>query len=377
MSTQHEDTGTGWPQPDEPPSPAVPPDPRPDAPPADGVPPGPDRAAEPAVDRPPAEPEPAGGGAADDAGPGPAGSAEVVPPQDEATVRLDRSDTDVSGPHDEETVRLGPPTAGALPARDQSVRDWPADATGGPPAGDAPGSGRDRAGPHRPSAAGVMIVVLLALLGFTLVVQLKNNSTDPALGATRQEDLVRILSDLEAQQQRLQQDVTELEDSQRQLTSGAEGRQAALEEATQRADELGLLAGTLPARGPGLSVRFVPGDEPIEASALLDAVQELRGAGAEAMEITGGDGPAVRIIASTYFVDSDGGVDVSGRRLSGPYTISVIGDPETMRTALNIAGGVVARVKGDGGNVIVNEREVIDIEARSNAPDLKYARPVS
>lgn len=222
-----------------------------------------------------------------------------------------------------------------------------------------------------------MIVVLLALLGFTLVVQLKTNSTDPALGATRQEDLVRILSDLEAQQQRLRQDVAELEDSQRQLASGAEGRQAALEEATRRADELGLLAGTLPARGPGLTVRFTAGDKPIKASALLDAVQELRGAGAEAMQIAGAEGEPVRIVASTYFVDADGGVDVGGRRLTGPYTITVIGDPSTMATALGIAGGVVASVNGDGGNVIVNEHEVVDIKARSKVTDLKYARPVS
>ena len=85
---------------------------------------------------------------------------------------------------------------------------------------------------------------------------------------------------------------------------------------------------------------------------MLDAVQELRGAGAEAMQISGGDGATVRIIASTYFLDSDGGISVvDGRRLTGPYTITVIGDPKTMRTALNIPGGVVASVSGDGGNV--------------------------
>ncbi|MEV4627162.1 DUF881 domain-containing protein [Micromonospora sp. NPDC049523] len=226
------------------------------------------------------------------------------------------------------------------------------------------------------SGASVIIAVLLALLGFTLVVQLKTNSADPELAATRQEDLVRILSDLESQEERLRQDIAGLEDSQRQLASGAQGRQAALDEATRRADELGILAGTLPARGPGLTVTFSAGSEPIEAATVLDAVQELRGAGAEAMQIAGG-GVTVRIVASTFFLKDDGGIAVSGRRLVGPYTITVIGDPSTMRTALNIPGGVVASVSGDGGNVTVQEREVVDVTTLSAPLDLKHARPVS
>jgi uncharacterized protein YlxW (UPF0749 family) len=219
--------------------------------------------------------------------------------------------------------------------------------------------------------------VLLLLLGFTLAVQFKTTSADPTLAATRQDDLVRILSDLESQESRLRQDVAGLEDSQRQLTSGAQGRQAALDEATRRADELGILAGTLPARGPGLTIRFSAAANPIRASTILDAVQELRGAGAEAMQIADRDSATVRIIASTYFLDSDNGITVSGRRLAGPYTITVIGDPTTMRTALNIPGGVVASVNGDGGNVIVQERDVVDVQALSAPTNLKHARPVS
>ncbi|TDC69318.1 hypothetical protein E1193_30630, partial [Micromonospora sp. KC606] len=111
-----------------------------------------------------------------------------------------------------------------------------------PASGAATGFG----GVGRVSSAGVMIAVLLALLGFTLVVQLKTTSTDPTLAATRQEDLVRIYSDLDSREKRLQQDIEALEESQRQLRSGEQGRQAALEEARRRADELGILAGTLP-----------------------------------------------------------------------------------------------------------------------------------
>ncbi|MER7457721.1 DUF881 domain-containing protein [Micromonospora sp. NPDC126480] len=241
---------------------------------------------------------------------------------------------------------------------------------------DAPVAGTGRRGV---SSATVMIAVLLALLGFTLVEQLRTTSDDPTTSAARQEDLVRILYDLNAREVRLRQDIAALEESQRQLRSGEQGRAAALEEATRRADELGILAGTLPATGPGLSVRFEPGGgKPVRAIRVLDAVQELRGAGAEAMQISGGDRATVRIIASTFFLDGENGsLVVDGRRLTGPYTITVIGDPATMRTALNIPGGVVATVAGDGGTVIVEDREVAEVSALHAPIKLEHARPVS
>ncbi|MCF0094827.1 DUF881 domain-containing protein [Micromonospora sp. MH99] len=314
MSDEQAETGTGWPQPAGPGRPGGPagePDPRPDAP-------DPDELSPLAPHGPTEEPE------SPDAEPG------VAPVDDGATVDLSAMSRPAE-PADEPVVE-------SVPAA--SVRS-------------------------RFSAAGVMIAALLALLGFTLVVQLRTTSTDPTLGATRQEDLVRILSDLDARENRLQQDIRALEDSQRQLASGAQGRQAALDEATRRADELGILAGTLPAVGPGLTVQFSSnGIKPITADRVLDAVQELRGAGAEAMQISGGDRETVRVIASTYFLDGDNGsLVVEGRRLTGPFTITVIGDPATMRTALNIPGGVVASVRGDGGNVTFGEREVAEVSA--------------
>ncbi|MEH0973633.1 DUF881 domain-containing protein [Micromonospora sp. CPCC 205546] len=328
-SDEHTETGTGWPQPAGPGRPSGPagePDPRPEAPDPDELSPlAPQRSAPP-----------------------------VGPPVREPSVQE---------PDDGATVDLSQAAAGGEAA------------AGG--AGERPVA----AGPaprRRVTSAGVMIAALLALLGFTLVVQLKTTSTDPTVAATRQEDLVRILYDLNSREVRLRQDIATLEESQRQLRSGQQGRQAALEEATRRADELGILAGTLPATGPGLAVRFEAGEKSISASRVLDAVQELRGAGAEAMQISGGDRATVRIIASTFFLDGEGGsLVVDGRRLTGPFTITVIGDPATMRTALNIPGGVVASVTGDGGKLIVEDREAAEVSALHAPIKLEHARPVS
>ncbi|MEH1057990.1 DUF881 domain-containing protein [Micromonospora sp. CPCC 206171] len=332
MSDEQRDTGTGWPQPAEPRRPSGPagePDPRPDAPDPDELSPLAPPAQEPAS--PPAEE---------------AETQRIEAAPEPAEVDPERPEADLERVEPE---RVDPAPVALVPAG----RRW--------------------------TSAGVMIAVLLVLLGFTLVVQFKTTSTDPTLAATRQEDLVRIFSDLDSREKRLQQDIEALEESQRQLRSGEQGRQAALDEARRRADELGILAGTLPARGPGLSVEFRPGaGRPIRADRILDAVQELRGAGAEAMQISGAGGSPVRIIASTYFLDGSGGsLVVDGRSLSGPFTITVIGDPKTMETALKIPGGVAASVAGDGGTVNVDERGVAEVSALHAPMKLEHARPVS
>jgi uncharacterized protein YlxW (UPF0749 family) len=228
----------------------------------------------------------------------------------------------------------------------------------------------------RPSVAGGVIGALLVLLGFALVVQLRSNASDNQLTTARTEDLVRIVSELDARKDRLSQEITSLEGTKQQLEAGSEGRAAALAEATRRAEELGILAGTLPAQGPGLSVRMVPGNQALKAWLILDTVEELRGAGAEAMQVAGASGGPVRVVASTSFTDAGAGLRVDGQTLTAPYVITVIGDPQAMQPALNIAGGVADTVHQANGTVIV-EQGTVRVTATHAATTPRYAQPVN
>jgi len=53
----------------------------------------------------------------------------------------------------------------------------------------------------------------------------------------------------------------------------------------------------------------------------------------------------------------------------------VIGDGQTMRTALNIAGGVVESVQQDGGNVTVHDPGTVQVTALHTSTPPRYARP--
>ncbi|MBV1852994.1 DUF881 domain-containing protein [Catellatospora tritici] len=286
-------------------------------------------------------------------------------------------ETTKPGAHDEPTEALtsarpepDAPTEALTSARPEPDAPTEAESPAEQPA--APQSAPSR----RLTGAGALIGLLLVLLGFTLVVQLKSNSEDKAYASLRQEDLVTILADLDAREDRLQQDISALEASRRELVSGAASRDEIIKKAEERADDLGILAGTLPAQGPGVLVRLEDGTKKITANHLLNAVQELRGAGAEAIQIDA-PGGSVRVIASTSFVDADGGIVVDGVKLTGPYSIKAIGEPRDVAIAMRFPGGVVDDVTRDGGNVIVSEPGTVDIATVRSAPTLEYAKPVS
>jgi uncharacterized protein YlxW (UPF0749 family) len=224
----------------------------------------------------------------------------------------------------------------------------------------------------------LVVALLLALLGFTFTVVVRHVADDPAAAALDEQDLVRILANLEAHEDRLHTDIAELEETRERLSTAGQSQQEALAEAERRADELGILAGTLPVRGPGITVTLAGPPAAVSAATLLDAVQELRSAGAEAMQVRGTGGATIRVVASTYFVDSDGGILVDGSLLAGPYTITAIGDPQTLAPALRIPGGVVEKVQGDSGTVTVQEQPGgVAVEAVRQLTDLRYARPDS
>ena len=283
------------------------------------------------------------------------------------------AEADAEGVDPEDEVQVDPRTADAPTATE-------ADAA---PVTPVPRSGTGWCGAitslFRPrlTGAGALIAVLVGLLGFALIAQVQSNSSTTTLNNDRPEDLVRILSDLDARKDRLNTDISNLQDTQRQLESGAQGREAAIADAARRADELGILAGSIAAQGPGLKIHLAAGSDKIGAADVLDIVEELRGAGGEAMQIAGSNGTTVRIVASTYFLDADNGVVVDGQTLPGTLTLTAIGDPQTMQTALSIPGGALDTTKSHGGNVQIESAGAVQVTALHPATELKYARPTS
>src|SRR3954471_1855458 len=141
-------------------------------------------------------------------------------------------------------------------------------------------------------------LVLLVLLGFALAVSVRTNRGPAGLASARQEDLVRILDDLDSRAGRLRAQAGDLQRSRDRL-AGSEGGQAALDESRQRAAQLGVLAGTVPAQGPGIVLTLDDPRREIRADVLVDTIQELRDAGAEVIDLSG-----VRLGVDSYVADT-------------------------------------------------------------------------
>lgn len=221
----------------------------------------------------------------------------------------------------------------------------------------------------RLTRANIFALGLAMLLGFAIATQVNETQTQ-GLEDLRQDELVRILDDVTQNGERLDSQIQELERSRDQLRA-AGGSQEAIRAAQERLDTLGILAGTTPATGPGITLTLDGGEDSVSATTLIDAMQELRDAGAEAMQVDD-----VRIVAGSYFTDEGSTIQADGQALARPYTFTVIGDPQTLSSAMEIPGGITESVRGRGGRVSVTQHEDVSVDALHTLTEPRFAQPV-
>ncbi len=227
-----------------------------------------------------------------------------------------------------------------------------------------------RAGSPRPTRSNLLAALLAGALGFAIIAQVRQTSIE-GLDNLREDELVRIFADVDQDGDQLASEITSLQSSLDLLKSRTTSDEEARRAAQERVDSLEILAGTAPATGPGITLTIRDPLGEVKAPMILDAVEELRNAGAEAMQI--GD---VRIVADTWFTDTDQGLSVSGTVLTPPYVVTAIGDANTLAGAMEIPGGVTATVRRAGGEAQVEIKDQVDVDALLTLETPQYAQPV-
>lgn len=224
---------------------------------------------------------------------------------------------------------------------------------------------------RKPSVSQVVVAILLGGLAFAITLQIKQSDTTD-YSSVRGDELVELLKSLDSANERLDIQIDDLTSTRNDLLSSTKRSEEAERQAKERADQLGILAGTSGATGPGVRLLITDPDRAIDAPQLLDAVQELRDAGAEAIVING----VARVVAQTYFLDDDS-IRIGGLEVKRPFTIEAIGDPGTLAEAANIRSGLVDRISNRGGTVTVLKVDKITITALADVKSPEYARPTS
>ncbi len=238
---------------------------------------------------------------------------------------------------------------------------------------DEAGSGRRQllAALRRPGRRQVVVALLLALVGFAGVTQVRSNDIDDTFAGLREQDLIDILNGLAGTTQRAESDIERLERTRDDLLSDTNQREAALEQAQSEANTLSILAGLVPVTGPGIRVTITEKTDQVKLDTMLDTIQELRTSDAEAMQING----QVRVVAQTSFEDAEGGFLVDGTLVEPPYVIDAIGEPDALDEALSFGLGPGFQIKEDGGEMQVDQLRSLDLESvvDPSAPD--FASP--
>lgn len=99
-------------------------------------------------------------------------------------------------------------------------------------------------------------------------------------------------------------------------------------------------------------------------------MQELRNAGAEAIQVNG-----IRIGMDSAFTGTNLRVALDGKAISQPYVIVAIGDPPTLSAAMAIPGGVVDSVRRTGATIVVAQSQIITVGSLRPQRAPQYARP--
>lgn len=225
----------------------------------------------------------------------------------------------------------------------------------------------------KPGRAQVIFAAILLICGLAVVMQVRSQASETDYSTLRRADLVQMLDDLTAESRRLEAEIADLEETQRQLRSGVDSERVAREEAQRRLDILAILGGTAPAQGPGVRITIHDPHRKVTAELLLNTIEELRDAGAEVIAIN----DIVRVVASTWFGTApDGGLLAGGQPVGMPLTIDVIGDPHALTEATRFSGGLVSEVEGSriGGSVDVVSLDVT-ITAVATPPVNRFAKP--
>jgi uncharacterized protein YlxW (UPF0749 family) len=198
------------------------------------------------------------------------------------------------------------------------------------------------------------IAAVSFVLGLLVVTQLRAQAAGSGLGGMSSQDLTVFVANLNAGLDQRRQEIAALERDLARLAANQDRGVVSLGQVRDEVASIRAFAGLEPVTGPGVTVTV---DGPIDGPTVEDLINELRGAGAEAIAIDG-----IRIVAGSVPTGGPGEVAVEGDRLDDPFEVSAIGGAETLTGSLTRSGGIVAQVAATSPDVTITVTPVERLE---------------
>ena len=229
----------------------------------------------------------------------------------------------------------------------------------------------------------ISITVVSVVLGLMLAMQFRSTvsaqNQNAGVPFDRAQELTVEIRQLEKEKDALLQ---ETDDLTYKLNQANKGQTQAVEAINSELKKVRMMAGMLPVKGPGVEVVLdnrskANGQGPdenlfaVRDDDILKVLNELRGAGAEALSING-----VRVVATSEIRLAGSYINVNLTKVLPPYRIEAIGDQNMLKSSLEISGGVVEYLKGMEIKVTVEKKKEINIPAYSGKIRFDYAKLV-
>ncbi|MCF8010625.1 MAG: DUF881 domain-containing protein [Clostridiales bacterium] len=223
----------------------------------------------------------------------------------------------------------------------------------------------------------ISLSLVAITLGFLMAVQFRV-SGDYNIGIPREntQELSQELKQLKSNNKNLQAELSDLKIKLKQVNAGQAQAVQALKSELKKGR---MAAGMVTVTGPGVEVIL---DNPkssehsqsntlfiIRDQDLLKVINELRGAGAEALSING-----ERIIATSEVRYAGSFINVNTKRIVPPYQVLAVGDPQALEHALAIPGGLRDYLGNLGIKVKIKKHEELTVPAYFKENNFKYAK---
>ncbi|BDB42575.1 hypothetical protein IWGMT90018_30210 [Mycobacterium kiyosense] len=184
-----------------------------------------------------------------------------------------------------------------------------------------------------------------------------------------------LLDSLRQREATLSTEVADLQNTLNALQASGNNDQAAIENAQARLAALSILVGAVGATGPGVVVKIEDPGPGVAPEVMLDVINELRAAGAEAIQINDAH-ESIRVGVDTWVVGAAGSLTIDSKAFAPPYSLLAIGDPPTLAAAMNIPGGAEDSVKRVGGRMSVQQADRVEVTTLRQPKTRQYAQPV-
>lgn len=203
--------------------------------------------------------------------------------------------------------------------------------------------------------------ILCLILTFAITVQLRvsslseSESSQTKITDKLKDEIFRLNDENVKLAEKFQNTTSELDDARNQAAQN----DSSSKDTSELIKKYTIVSGKTDVTGQGIIIKYKPSDNEAKADMvkdLRDIVNEIKNAGAEAIEINN-----QRIVGTTAIEMVKNKIEINDTEVSENFIIKAIGDSNLMYSGLIRPGGTIENIKESGVSIEINSENAIKI----------------